>query len=356
MSKTTLSPDIDAQAEEIARLFNAKPKDGIKKIKEFCSANRGVEEEEQIALFFHKHRGSLDLEAVGDYLGSEENSSVLGYFTAQMDFQGKEFLAAMRSYCRAFSLPGEGQKISQIMASFGQSYHNQNPGKFHSSDGAEVLAFSCMMLTTDVHNANVKPEKKMTLAGFISNNRGIDGGKDIDRSVLEDIYADIQANPLGLRFTKTLPGITFEPTEKELETTIQALKAAHRDKFKEEKPKGIWGKLFGHKNTITIDGEDGAQVKINTYEPGWFSRNKATANIQPFESGNKIANDASLKLAGQISACFPCKAICLKATFAYQAKDITEAYISGLKASGKTTLASTESQRITPSLTSARAK
>ncbi len=347
MSKATIFEELDTQAEEIAKTFNAKPKDGIKMIKEICTSQGITEHEEQIALFFHKNKANLDLEAVGDYLGSEENKSVLGYFTAQMDFKGKDFLPSMREYFQTFSLPGEAQKIDRIMNSFGKRYNEQNPGKFRGDDTAYVLAFSTIMLGTDAHSTSIKPEKKMTRDQFISNNRGIDQEQEIDKGILEGIYTDIQSAPLGVKFTKTLPGITFEPTEKELETTLKTLKEKHGpNKFKEEKPRGMWGKLFGHKNTITIDGEDGAQVKIETYEPGWFSRNKATSNIQPVESENKIANDGSLKLAGSIASTFPCPAKSLKATFSYQAEDMVKTYLGGLNEAGKKSVAAVEEKRL----------
>jgi Sec7-like guanine-nucleotide exchange factor len=40
-----------------------------------------------------------------------------------------------------------------------------------NSDVAEVLTFSLIMLHTDAHNPNIKKEKKMTMAQFVSNNR-----------------------------------------------------------------------------------------------------------------------------------------------------------------------------------------
>jgi hypothetical protein len=45
-----------------------------------------------------------------------------------------------------------------------------------SPDVVMVLAFSAIMLNTDAHNPAVKRERKMTRAGFVGNNRGIDAG------------------------------------------------------------------------------------------------------------------------------------------------------------------------------------
>ncbi len=70
---------------------------------------------------------------------------------------------------------------------------------FPNADTAFVLAYAVIMLNTDAHNPNVKPEKKMTKNGFISNNRGIAAGQDVDRQLLCDIYDEIVAHPITLK-------------------------------------------------------------------------------------------------------------------------------------------------------------
>ena len=51
-----------------------------------------------------------------------------------------------------------------------------------AADTAFVLAFSLIMLNTDLHNPNVK--HRMTKAGFIKNNRGINNGNDLPEEFL----------------------------------------------------------------------------------------------------------------------------------------------------------------------------
>ena len=51
---------------------------------------------------------------------------------------------------------------------------------------------SIIMLNTDLHNPNIPDENKMTLAGFVSNNRGIDNGQDISKQMLAEIYEEIK--------------------------------------------------------------------------------------------------------------------------------------------------------------------
>lgn len=54
-------------------------------------------------------------------------------------------------------------------------------------------ACSIIMLNTDAHNKNIKEDRKMTKAGFIANNRGIDDGKDLPTELLSSIYDAIVA-------------------------------------------------------------------------------------------------------------------------------------------------------------------
>ena len=55
------------------------------------------------------------------------------------------------------------------------------------------------MLNTDLHNPNIPDEKKMKKEEFVSNNRGINDGKDLPRELLEGIYDTILTDPITLK-------------------------------------------------------------------------------------------------------------------------------------------------------------
>jgi len=56
---------------------------------------------------------------------------------------------------------------------FGQRYCEMNPSSSIANiDTIFVLAFAIIMLNTDLHSRNIKPEKKMRLEQFIKNLRG----------------------------------------------------------------------------------------------------------------------------------------------------------------------------------------
>ncbi len=75
----------------------------------------------------------------------------------QMDFSGMEFVTALRHLLSKFRLPGESQKIDRIMEKFAGRFveNNKKLDIFASADAAYVLAYSIIMLTTDLHNAQV---------------------------------------------------------------------------------------------------------------------------------------------------------------------------------------------------------
>lgn len=50
---------------------------------------------------------------------------------------------------------------------------------------------------------------KMTKAQFVKNNRGIDGGRDVPREVLEGLYDDIQGSPILTLYDREDEGNLF---------------------------------------------------------------------------------------------------------------------------------------------------
>ena len=63
--------------------------------------------------------------------------------------------------CRA----GEAQKIDRIMEKFAERFCRDNPGAFHTADGAYLLSFALIMLNTDAHNPMA--DKNISAEDFI---------------------------------------------------------------------------------------------------------------------------------------------------------------------------------------------
>jgi len=85
------------------------------------------------------------------------------------------------------------------MEKFAERYTLQNPDVFPSADCAFILAFSIIMLNTDLHNPAIKEERRMTKDGFIRNNRGISDGKDLPDETLASIFDRIKKNQISLK-------------------------------------------------------------------------------------------------------------------------------------------------------------
>lgn len=90
-------------------------------------------------------------------------------------------------------------KIDRIMEKFAERYTIQNPTVFPTADAAFILAFSVIMLNTDLHNPAIKEERRMTKEGFIRNNRGICDGQDLPEELLTSLFDRIQSDPISLK-------------------------------------------------------------------------------------------------------------------------------------------------------------
>jgi len=82
------------------------------------------------------------------------------------------------------------------MEAFAKHYCHQNPNLFDETDTCYILSFSIIMLNTTLHNPNVK--KKISMEQFVSQNRGINSGKDLPKDILELIYKNIKEEPFKI--------------------------------------------------------------------------------------------------------------------------------------------------------------
>ncbi|GMI44056.1 hypothetical protein TrCOL_g2864 [Triparma columacea] len=187
-------------------------------------------------------QGGVDKTKLGEYLskGPAEkypfNAAVLEHYSACFDFSKLTFDESLRVYLRKFRMPGEAQCIDRIMEAFSQRLHEcytrggggevgrrekegepeittgegeapptpvrireeipQNP--FRNSDAAFILSFSTIMLNTDLHNENMKEEKRMKVEEFVRNNRGINDGQDLPEEFLINLYNSIKEQEIQL--------------------------------------------------------------------------------------------------------------------------------------------------------------
>jgi brefeldin A-inhibited guanine nucleotide-exchange protein len=178
------------------KLFSQKPRKGIKYFQE-----QGIIKNGGLAEFLTNENDRLDKGALGEYLGELENKEIMYHYIDQMNLVGLGFVSSLRFLLEGFRLPGEAQKIDRLMEKFASRYVECNPNQniFKSADGAYVLAYSVIMLTTDLHSAHVK--KKMTSEEFVKNNRGINDDEDLPKEYLSKIYEEIADNEIKVKPT-----------------------------------------------------------------------------------------------------------------------------------------------------------
>ncbi|PIA47500.1 hypothetical protein AQUCO_01400263v1 [Aquilegia coerulea] len=184
--------------------FNRDPKKGL----EFLQGTHLLPDKldpQSVACFF-RYTAGLDKNLVGDFLGNHDEFcvQVLHEFAGTFDFQDMNLDTALRLFLETFRLPGESQKIQRVLEAFSERYYVQSPHILVNKDAALLLSYSIIMLNTDQHNVQVK--KKMTEEDFIRNNRHINGGSDLPREFLSELYHSICKNEI-----RTIPeqGVGF---------------------------------------------------------------------------------------------------------------------------------------------------
>ncbi|CCJ30170.1 unnamed protein product [Pneumocystis jirovecii] len=181
---------------ECIKKFNSKPQKGIEALYEHkfiksLSPN-------DIAAFLYETEG-LNKTVLGEYLGEgdTENISIMHSFVDLMDFSRMSFVDALRKFLQFFRLPGEAQKIDRYMLKFAEHYINCNPGAFANADTAYILAYSVIILNTDLHNPHIK--KRMSLNDFIKNTGKINDEESLSEKYLTEIYEEILSNEIVLK-------------------------------------------------------------------------------------------------------------------------------------------------------------
>jgi brefeldin A-inhibited guanine nucleotide-exchange protein len=176
--------------------FNFKPKRGISLL--LKAGFIPTDSPEDIAHFLLRE-DRLDKAQIGEFLGEgdEKNIAIMHAFVDAMDFTKRRFVDSLREFLQSFRLPGEAQKIDRFMLKFANRYVTGNPNAFANADTAYVLAYSVILLNTDLHSSKVA--KRMTKEDFIKNNRGINDNSNLPDDYLVGIYDEIAHDEIVLR-------------------------------------------------------------------------------------------------------------------------------------------------------------
>jgi brefeldin A-resistance guanine nucleotide exchange factor 1 len=177
--------------------FNENPKAGLAFL-----ASQGVienvENPRHIAKFL-QGTGRLDKKVLGDFISKPANSDILREFMDHFNFSELRVDEAIRKLLYTFRLPGESALIEQILAVFCEKYYSDgNHDNVANQDSIYILTYAIIMLNTDLHSPNVKPQKRMTIEQFGRQLRGVNDTKDFDLEYLTTIYNTIKSNEIIL--------------------------------------------------------------------------------------------------------------------------------------------------------------
>ncbi|KAK3573798.1 hypothetical protein QTP86_032933 [Hemibagrus guttatus] len=171
--------------------FNQQPKNGIQFLQEKGLLSSPMDTNEVAQWLRENPR--LDKKMIGEYISERNNMELLDSFVRTFTFQGLRIDEALRLYLEAFRLPGEAPVIHRLLETFTDNWHNVNGNPFLTNDAGFTLAYAVIMLNTDQHNHNVRKQNiPMTLEQFKKNLKEMNGGKDFDQDMLEDIYNAIK--------------------------------------------------------------------------------------------------------------------------------------------------------------------
>lgn len=145
-----------------------------------------------------RHTRGIDKKGLGEYLGASEHRELLRAYIKTFNFEGLSFVAAFRQFLESFRIPGESQVIERFLEEFSQSYFAAAAaGPFADADVLFQIAYSTLMLNTDLHSSSVRD--KMTEASFLKNTQSaIEEEKRPPAELLMSIYQEIAASEIQL--------------------------------------------------------------------------------------------------------------------------------------------------------------
>ncbi|KAJ5140433.1 hypothetical protein N7448_003841 [Penicillium atrosanguineum] len=150
------------------------------------------EEDDTAASYLTKLEENLPRGVIGGILAQSDDEFYkvgLRKYMRSFSYFGDPIDMAIRKLLMEVELPKETQQIDRFLQSFADRYHECNPGIFASSDQAYFIAFSILILHTDVFNKNNK--RKMQKPDYVKNTRG----EGIAEEILECFYENISYTP-----------------------------------------------------------------------------------------------------------------------------------------------------------------
>ncbi|KZF21516.1 hypothetical protein L228DRAFT_155020 [Xylona heveae TC161] len=234
--------------------------------------------------------------------GDEFSQAVLRSYMRSFSFFEDPLDMAIRKLLMEVELPKETQQIDRVLQGFADRYHECNPGVYASPDQAYFIAFSILILHTDIFNKNNK--HKMQKSDYLKNTRG----EGIADDILECFYDNISYTPFihveddldvnGERIIpqrprkalfKTASELSFQKTSREpvdpyaliLDNKLGILRPTLKDVMQLEDPYSYLG---------TAQSLDLANIHRSFFRSGVLQIMSARSRPEAFMSPNTITN------------------------------------------------------------------
>lgn len=149
-------------------------------------------EDDTPAKYLARVEDVLDRRVIASALSKQTDSfsaAVLRSYMRSFSFFEEPMDMAIRKLLMEAELPKETQQIDRCLQAFANRYHECNPGIYADPDQAYFIAFSLLILHTDVFNKNNK--YKMQKVDYLKNT----GGEGIFDDILECFYDNISYTP-----------------------------------------------------------------------------------------------------------------------------------------------------------------
>lgn len=139
---------------------------------------------------------------MGALLAVPGAAAVLSAYASSFDWPAHpSFDAALRAFLAAVRLPVDPAAADRVLAGWAAAYYEATQAaascpspSFADADAVHVLAFSAVLLNTDLHSAAVK--QKMSRSDFGKNLAGANGGADFAPPLLDALYASVTVRPM----------------------------------------------------------------------------------------------------------------------------------------------------------------
>ncbi|CAG8465868.1 14975_t:CDS:2 [Acaulospora colombiana] len=177
---------------------------------------------------FDEDETFMKKESIAEFLGGIKplNSRTLKFYMEYFDFANLKLDVAFRRLCEKLYIKGETQQVDRILESFSKRYWEcllfflTEVFKKNSSDIVHAIAYSILLLNTDLHIAQVS--SKMTRVQFIRNTMAaiheantaqtsnIDTSED-DRSTITSLETNATANTVRPRRSSSIKSWLSNP-------------------------------------------------------------------------------------------------------------------------------------------------